>query len=52
MCVCKGMQRRVVIGVAFLFQAEGVIRGAQETRGLGEGYKRQAVRMSNDDEQR
>ena len=34
--------------VFFFFQAEDGIRDAQESRGLGDVYKRQVINMMND----
>ena len=47
MSVVRGFQRWIVSGVAcFFFQAEDGIRDAQESRGLGDVYKRQVVEFA------
>ena len=38
----------VVVGAYFFFQAEDGIRDAQESRGLGDVYKRQVVKPTRD----
>ena len=42
LCVRLLFHCLVVFGVVFFFQAEDGIRDAQESRGLGDVYKRQA----------